>query len=348
MAKKKGGDGDDETPRVVAPAPPPEEDDDDDLDPIEAALRRAERATAAAEADEASAGAASDGEGADDDDDDDAWEARFEAPVEKELHFSGEEELTVDAFEAAVTRAVKEKLGDAGAPKGRLGVPRGADELVASVIGALSGKDAKTALSEVRAALKQQTVEASAGGNVIDLDAARRAREKPGSGGPAGDDIGSRIGETLKNTLNGFFASYAEQHGATGKIDIDAEFLKKNGPELLGNLFSNLASTLLKPQEAPPAPNVVTRWETEIGPEVELDPEAAAARDAAEAAAEAEAAADSDDEATADAPREPAPEPAARGAATPPPAQVQVKVDLGSILAGIFKRRAPPAKPPEE
>lgn len=331
MGKKRDGDhpGDDE-PQGVDATP---EGDDEDLDPIEAALRRAERASAREEAEEAAAGGAEDPE-------EEGWEARFEAPVEHELQFSGDQELSVDAFEAAVTRAVKDKLGSAGAPPEQPGAPRGADELVASVIGALSGKDARTALSEVRAALKQQEVDTGGGGKVIDLDAARRARDKQ----PPGDDIGSRIGETLKNTLNGFFANYAQQHGSTGRIDIDADFMKKNGPELLGNLFSGLASALLKPQSAPPAPNVVTRWQTELGPEVELDPEAAAARDRA-AEAEAGGAAPEGDEAAGDATvAASAPEPAAGGEA--PPTQVQVKVDLGSILAGIFRRRPPP-KPPE-
>ncbi len=238
--------------------------------------------------------------------------------------------MTLDAFERAVRSAVREKLGEN--PEGR---PQGADELVAQVFSALTGKDAKTALAEVRQRLAEPLT--PGGGNepadVIDLGAVREARQK------ASLESAQKIGGALRDTFNQFLANLAERQGMRGEITLDAAFFKQHGTSLLGNLFQGLASALMqqnRPQASGPAA-------TDEGP-------------AARAAGIEGEAGESETVGDADAPT--ASEAGGEGEAATSEGQdtakqagkdtraVQVKLDLGSILAGLFRRREPP--PPSE
>lgn len=241
-----------------------------------------------------------------------------------ELSFAGDDDLTLDAFERAVSRAVHDKLGaasaDADAPApGR--PPRGADELVASVLGALTGKDARAALDEVRGQLSANKPkrEDDRGADVIDLQAAREARKKQ-----APSDFSLTIGDALKDTFNSYLADVAQRSGRA-EFTIDADFLKRHGPTLLGNLFQGLAQSLL-PQMAPPRPRPPVADPAPPPPGVDDAPGDGAAADGA-----SEGKTQGEPEATAAAPS---------GTGAP---NVSVKVDLGSILANLFKRR-PPSK----
>jgi hypothetical protein len=215
-------------------------------------------------------------------------------------------EMTLDAFERAVRSAVKEKLGDPGS------VPGGADELVAQVFSALTGKDAKTALAEVRQRLADpEGGETSTQGNdVVDLGAVREARQK------ASNETAQKIGGALKDTFAGFLATIAQRPGASGEVTLDANFFKQHGPALLGNLFQGLAGALMaqaRPQgSAPEAP---------LAPVQPLHPDQTPPPSTGEASADAAG---------------PAPD------AKP----VQVRLDLGSILGGLFRRFTAPATPP--
>jgi len=210
---------------------------------------------------------------------------------------SAEPGMTLDAFERAVRSAVREKLGESGD-----GRPQGADELVAQVFSALTGKDAKTALSEVRQRLAEplSAQEGGSDGDVIDLGAVREARQR------ASLESAQKIGSAIKDTFSQFLANLAQRQGMSGEITLDAAFFRQHGSSLLGNLFQGLASTLM--QQAKPAPP--TSGEPAPTPDTPpADPDAS--------------------------PSDPA---------TPPvePRAVQVKLDLGSILAGLFRRRDPP------
>jgi len=221
--------------------------------------------------------------------------------------------MTLDAFERAVRNAVADKLGDdvPGSP------PRGADELVAQVFSALTGKDAKSALSEVRARLAEPNafVDTRGDASVIDLSAVREARQKQSL------EAASKLGGALKDTFSQFLVNLAQKPGQSGQITLDAGFFKQHGPSLLGSIFQNLASAFM--QQARQG----------MQPEAGTSPEAPAPATANPTEAPPNTA-------TA------APDPAAP-AATPPPANtpVQVKLDLGSLLSGLFRRMVP--KPPE-
>lgn len=208
--------------------------------------------------------------------------------------------MTLDAFERAVRSAVREKLGDS--PER----PQGADELVAQVFSALTGKDAKTALSEVRQRLAEPaTVDEGNDGDVIDLGAVREARQR------ASLESAQKIGSAIKDSFSQFLATLAQRQGArgTGEITLDASFFKQHGSALLGNLFQGLAATLMQQQKpAAPAPT----------------PPSEPAAEGTEPAAAAPGA----DEPKAAEPR-----------------QVQVKLDLGSILSGLFRKRDTPEPP---
>lgn len=219
--------------------------------------------------------------------------------------------MTLDAFERAVRSAVREKLGDS--PDGSR--PQGADELVAQVFSALTGKDAKTALSEVRQRLSEplQPTEEPPEGDVIDLGAVREARQR------ATVESAQKIGGAIKDTLGQFIANLAQRQGMSGEITLDSSFFRQHGSALLGNLFQGLASALMQqnlpkpagsPPEAPaPEPSATTSEATTPTTTTSTTP--------------------------GEGPTTTAPE----------PRQVQVKLDLGSILAGLFRRREPPPEP---
>lgn len=237
-------------------------------------------------------------------------------PQPSEERPTDEQGMTLDAFERAVRSAVREKLGDA-ADGSR---PQGADELVAQVFSALTGKDPKTALSEVRQRLSepQPPVEDPPEGDVIDLGAVREARQR------ATIESAQKIGGAIKDTLGQFIANIAQRQGMSGEVTLDAGFFKQHGSALLGNLFQGLASALMQ-QNA-------TR-----GPTTAAPPEAPTAAPDNADSPEATAAPNAD--ATAAPTSEPGPTPAVEAR------QVQVKLDLGSILAGLFRRREPPPEP---
>jgi hypothetical protein len=221
--------------------------------------------------------------------------------VEPERSAAAEAEpsMSMDEFERAVRAAVAEKVGPLGDLPGA--TPRGADELVAQVFSALSGKDPKAALAEVRARLSGEIPpepprpEAT----VIDLASVRESRQK------ANLEAASKLGGALKDSFAQFLANLAQRPGQSGDIVIDGPFLKQHGPALLGNLFQGLASALTQ-QVKPTSP-------------VEAPPEAGA------------------------------PEPPAEPTEPAQPAEVHVRFDFGSLLAGLFRRPAPrpPEKPPE-
>ncbi len=221
---------------------------------------------------------------------------------------SEEPGMTLDAFERAVRSAVREKLGDNNESR-----PQGADELVAQVFSALTGKDAKTALSEVRQRLAEplQLDDTRGDGDVIDLGAVREARQR------ASLESAQKIGGAIKDTFTQFLATLAQRQGMSGEITLDASFFKQHGSTLLGSLFQGLASSLMQ-QARPPA----------------ATPPAAPVTDGP---------ADAGDDGT----------PAASGTTAGDPAKpvetraVQVKLDLGSILAGLFRRRDTPTEPPK-
>lgn len=224
-----------------------------------------------------------------------------------DARLSEEPGMTLDAFERAVRSAVREKLGDNNESR-----PQGADELVAQVFSALTGKDAKTALSEVRQRLAEpfQQDDPREDGDVIDLGAVREARQR------ASLESAQKIGGAIKDTFSQFLATLAQRQGMTGEITLDASFFKQHGSTLLGNLFQGLASALMQ-QSRPQA----------------ATPPAAPVSDAS-----ADAGADGT----------PAPEGTPASEPTKPvePRAVQVKLDLGSILAGLFRRRDTPTEPP--
>lgn len=223
--------------------------------------------------------------------------------------------MTLDAFERAVRSAVRERLGD--------GQPQGADELAAQVFSALTGKDGPSALAEVRQRLSEPAggarSEDAPAADVIDLSAVREARER------ANLEAARQIGGALKETFNQFLAGLARRPGAGDELTIDASFLKQHGPSLIGNLFQGLAAALL--QQARPAGQQP----------------AAAAPEPSQAAAPTPPA-------QAATPSEPdAPPGAAPASDAPPPRQVQIKLDLGSLLTSLFRRREPPSEgPPPE
>lgn len=226
--------------------------------------------------------------------------------------------MTLDAFERAVRSAVRDKLGE--------GQPQGADELVAQVFSALTGKDAKTALAEVRQRLSEPIGSETPGdfaGDVIDLSAVRDARQR------ANLDAAKQIGGALKDSFNQFLSGLARRPGVGAEITLDAAFFKQHGPSLLGNLFQGLAAALMQQARPPGAPPPAAAPE----PTRHADQAPTEAPPPDEAAPSASAASDQ-------------PTPSTQAGPSP---QVQVKVDLGSILAGLFRRRTPPPEgtPPE-
>jgi len=235
--------------------------------------------------------------------------------VDEVMPLEEESGMTLDAFERAVRNAVADKLGDdvPGSP------PRGADELVAQVFSALTGKDAKSALSEVRARLAEPSgfVDTRGDASVIDLSAVREARQKQSL------EAASKLGGALKDTFAQFLGNLAQRPGQSGEITLDANFFKQHGPSLLGNIFQSLASAFMQQARQGVQP--------EAGPT--QGPAAPASPPPAEATTPA---------------AEPAPTaPNADAPAAPPPPNtpVQVKLDLGSLLSGLFRRMV--AKPPE-
>jgi len=277
------------------------------------------------------------------------WPFASDAPEREPLAFGVADELPLDAFEKAVSQAVHVKLGAPTPPTAKPGGARSADELVASVLGALSGKDAATALHEVREQLAAQggarpKAPEPRGAEVIDLAAVRAARQRPPQPEAAG-----QLGNALRDTFQSFLAQYA---GLTGQreVKLDADFLRQNGNALIGSLFQGLAEALM-PQVAPkmgtPAAFV---------PAPAATPEELAALDAADLAAEEAASsaahnasppqkpAENDAETAAQAPANAAPHaPDVAAKSSLPsrisPDDVKITVDLASIFASLFKRR---------
>ncbi len=243
--------------------------------------------------------------------------------VDEVMPLEEESGMTLDAFERAVRNAVADKLGDdvPGSP------PRGADELVAQVFSALTGKDAKSALSEVRARLAEPSafVDTRGDASVIDLSAVREARQKQSL------EAASKLGGALKDTFAQFLGNLAQRPGQSGEITLDANFFKQHGPSLLGNIFQSLASAFM--QQARQGAQ----------PETASSPEAAAPASPPPTAATQtpQSTQTTDTTATAQPASGDAP------AATPPPGNppVQVKLDLGSLLSGLFRRMV--TKPPD-
>ncbi|MFT7580859.1 MAG: hypothetical protein ACI9MR_002533 [Myxococcota bacterium] len=302
-----------------------------------------------------------------------------------------EDHMTLDAFEAAVSAAISDRLGDPAAgieqTKGKVDVPKGADEMVAGVLAALTGQNAKSALEQVRAKLRNPDApdvvpnpfaaasDSEDPGNVIDLQAARDARDrktKPPS------EMSLKIGEVLKQTFSGFLANYAKDHASPGgQITLDADFLKENGPQLLGNIFQGLAGALIPGAGGntadPDAPKTSVQLRA-MGP-VDLAPldvenELAGSEFAAtEPVADTEPLVDSEPvadmgpalKAVAAVAAVPDPKPSATAApaedaptdtdaveqepepakAKAPPTDITVKFDVGSLIAGLFKPRTP-------
>lgn len=231
--------------------------------------------------------------------------------------------MTLDAFERAVRAAVRDKLGDEPSSP-----PRGADELVAQVFSALTGKDARSALAEVRSRLSEplggaDATEDPAGGedaDVIDLASIREARQKQSM------EAASKVGNAIKDTLSGFISTIAQRQGHTGEITLDANFFKQHGPTLLGNLFQSLASSFMQQARS----NLGTTGPanpTATPPEAEPAPPAPPESGSTEA---------------------PAAPPGATEAQAKPAQPVQVRLDVGSLLSGLFKRLGRPAQPPDE
>lgn len=258
----------------------------------------------------------------------DEAEASAEAPVAAEPTDDTEAPtMTLDAFERAVRAAVRDKLGDEPSSP-----PRGADELVAQVFSALTGKDARSALAEVRSRLSEPLGGGEAGGDqsagenadVIDLAAIREARQKQSI------EASSLVGHAIKDTLSGFISTIAQRQGHTGEVTLDANFFKQHGPTLLGNLFQSLAASFMQQArgnlgvaspQAPPAP-------TEASPQ------------------EPTTATTPSEPATSD--TQPAPSPTSPGPQPQATQPVQVRLDIGSLLSGLFKRLGRPAQPPDE
>ncbi|PIE18513.1 MAG: hypothetical protein CSA66_04705 [Proteobacteria bacterium] len=272
------------------------------------------------------------------------------ATTGEQLSPSGDEDMTLDAFERAVQRAVHDKLGDgepSPAPKGK---PQGADELVASVLSALSGADAKSALDEVRRELTNQRV-GGAADNVIDLEAARQARKER-----APSDVASQLGTLLKDSLGAFLLDKAGT-GRRGEVVLDAAFFKRHGVELLGSLFQTLAGSLIptaKPLATPGTKPPPEPAATDAGSKAEEAPERAAdattergADATTERAADAttERGADATTERAVDATTERGAKTDAGAAAAPGAPDLRIKVDLGSILSGIFRHLSNKPKP---
>ncbi|TNF32947.1 MAG: hypothetical protein EP329_09020 [Deltaproteobacteria bacterium] len=282
------------------------------------------------------------------------------APADGELSFSSGDELTLDAFEKAVSRKIHERFAGDGAPEAEAEAeapattPQGADELVASMLGALTGKDARTALDEVRAKLAAgpeapPAPEERGGAEVIDLAAAREKRQQKEP-----SEAATRVGGVLMDTVNAFLEDYARKAGKS-EVQIDATFLKTHGNALLGNLFQGLAQALLPqlgkamseagvslPKGVGPVDvDELARWEAEAEARKEAGEtesagaseivseragESAGVSESAEANAEADASAQAEAEADV-------------GARRPGKTDLSIKVDLGSILANLFARR---------
>lgn len=238
--------------------------------------------------------------------------------------------MTLDAFERAVRAAVRDKLGDEPSSP-----PRGADELVAQVFSALTGKDAKSALAEVRSRLAEplggtdspDDGEGPEGMNadVIDLATIREARQKQSI------EAASKVGHAIKDTLSGFISTLAQRQGHTGEITLDTNFFKQHGPTLLGNLFQSLAASFMQQARSNLSPN---------SPPPEAAPTGASSQDAPAAPAAPEAEPGSTET--------PASPPETTEAQARPAQPVQVRLDVGSLLSGLFKRLGRPAQPPDE
>lgn len=222
--------------------------------------------------------------------------------------------MTLDAFERAVRAAVRDKLGDEPSSP-----PRGADELVAQVFSALTGKDARSALAEVRSRLSEpldeqdETGSQAPGeaGDVIDLAAIREARQKQSL------EAGNLVGHAIKDTLSGFISTIVQRQGHTGEVTLDANFFKQHGPTLLGNLFQSLAASFMQQARSNLSPGSPP-------PKAEPAPPAPPEEGSTEAQAP---------------PTERTEDPAK-------PAQpVQVRLDVGSLLSGLFKRLGRPPQP---
>ena len=223
------------------------------------------------------------------------------------------DETSVDAFEAAVRRALYEKLApEPAGPDVPRFPPRGADDLVAQVYSALSGKDPSVALSEVRDQLAQRVANQEAHehtADIIDLAAAREARKQ------AAGETSQKLGGAIKDTFNQFIANMSALNAHRSEVVLDSQFFKEHGPSLLGSLFQGLAAALLKTSAQPPTTAPAPASEAVESPTPEPP---------------------SSDEVVSEAPAS--------------PVQVNVKVDFASILAGLFRRRpnTPPPEPPSE
>lgn len=237
--------------------------------------------------------------------------------------------MTLDAFERAVRSAVADRLGDAPSSP-----PRGADELVAQVFSALTGKDARSALSEVRARLADPGAFEDGGkdGSVIDLSAVREARQKQSL------ETASRLGGAIRDSFTQFLGQLAQGPGHSGgEITLDAGFFKQHGPTLLGNLFQSLASTFMQQARQGAAPSTTTPPTAPAAPEASA--QGGGAADAPTQTAGQDQAHTAPGEATTP--------PAAPTQDKPAPAPaVQVRLDLGSLFSGLFKRLTRPPEPP--
>lgn len=207
----------------------------------------------------------------------------------------------LDAFERAVRQAVSDKLGSS--------TPRGADELVAQVFSALTGRDEQSALEEVRARLDEEN-----NGKIIDFNSFREAREREAQ------DASARVKVALKEGFQQLMTSIAARapQGAGGEIKLDAQFLKQHGNAILSNLFANLATALGQSVHAPKAGGTQSSDEAiKTTDDDALQP--------AQAPADAPVVTPQD----------------TNGASATP---VQVKLDLGSLLGAFFRKmtKVPP------
>lgn len=144
-----------------------------------------------------------------------------------------------DAFDAAVKRALEAREPGPGA-EGAADAPRSAEEVVARVVSALSGTGAEEALAAVRARV---------GAPVIDLQAAREARQKSAEASP---ELGRLVSEAFRT----FVKDLAQREGKA-EVVLDGAFFRQHGTELLGSLFKGLAGALTQPPR-PPDPTSMT------------------------------------------------------------------------------------------
>jgi len=163
-----------------------------------------------------------------------------------------------DAFDDAVRRALDARtpggIGlDAGQPASAGGgdeaAPVSAEELVARVYSAMSG----TSEDAARAAVRAQS-----GGDVIDMQAAREARQKVAGARP-------ELGQTLAEAFRGFVKELAHREGRS-EVVLDRAFFRDHGTALLGNLFKGLAGAMTQPPRPPDAGSMTEGSAARPGP----------------------------------------------------------------------------------